>query len=75
MGLRCSLLLIVALGCAFGQARKDSTARTADGKPDLSGVWNNASLTPLERPASMGDKQFFTEQEAAQFLFRRTAAH
>jgi hypothetical protein len=64
-------MLILALGSAFGQARKDSSARTADGKPDLTGVWNNASLTPLERPASLGDKQFFTEQEAAQFAAAR----
>ncbi len=71
MGLRCSLLIMLALGCAFGQARKDSLARTSDGKPDLNGVWNNASLTPLERPASLGDKQFFTEQEAAQFASSR----
>jgi hypothetical protein len=67
MGFRCSLLLMVALLPAFSQTRKDSPSRSADGKPDLSGVWNNASLTPLERPASLGDKQFFTEQEAAQF--------
>ena len=27
--------------------------RTADGKPDLTGAWSNASLTWLERPASL----------------------
>jgi hypothetical protein len=39
--------------------------RTADGQPDLQGIWSNATLTPLERPRDLGDKQFFTEKEAA----------
>ena len=41
--------------------------RTADGKPDLQGVWTSATLTPLERPADLGNKQFFTKEEAAQW--------
>lgn len=38
--------------------------RTPDGQPDLQGTWNTATLTPLQRPAELGDKQFFTPQEA-----------
>lgn len=38
--------------------------RTADGHPDLEGIWDSASLTPLERPSELGDKQFFTREEA-----------
>jgi hypothetical protein len=41
--------------------------RTSYGQPDLEGVWTNATITPLERPANLGDKAFFTEQEAQQF--------
>jgi hypothetical protein len=41
--------------------------RTADGHPDLQGFWNNASLTPLQRPAGLGNKQFFTPAEAAAY--------
>jgi hypothetical protein len=41
--------------------------RTPDGKPDLQGVWTSATLTPLERPADLGNKQFFTKEEAAQW--------
>ncbi len=39
--------------------------RTADGQPDISGIWTNDTLTPLERPSRLGDKEFFTEEEAA----------
>src|SRR5579884_3662314 len=41
--------------------------RTPDGKPDLQGVWTNVTITPLERPADLSDKAFFTLQEAAQY--------
>jgi hypothetical protein len=39
--------------------------RTPDGRPDLQGVWTNATLTPLERPTSFGERRFLTEAEAA----------
>src|SRR3954466_12208804 len=39
--------------------------RTADGQPDLTGNWTNATYTPLERPANLGTKEFYTPQEAA----------
>ena len=38
--------------------------RTADGQPDISGVWSNATYTPLERSADLGDREFFTPEEA-----------
>ena len=38
--------------------------RTADGRPDLQGLWNNTTLTPLERPRNLAGKEFFTEPEA-----------
>jgi len=41
--------------------------RTPDGKPDLQGVWTNATVTPLERPAELGNQQFFTREQAAQY--------
>ncbi len=40
--------------------------RTPDGKPDLQGIWTNATQTPLERPAEFGDKRFLTEEEASE---------
>jgi len=41
--------------------------RTAWGKPDLSGVWDFRTVTPLERPAEFGDKATLTEQEAEEY--------
>ncbi len=38
--------------------------RTADGQPDLQGMWTNDTLTPFERPLSLGDREFLTEEEA-----------
>jgi hypothetical protein len=49
-------------------AQKTSTVlRTPDGRPDLQGIWNNATLTPLERPAQYAGKAILSEQEAAEF--------
>src|SRR5947207_9093110 len=41
--------------------------RTPDGKPDLQGIWNSATLTPLTRPKEYADKAFFTPEKAAEF--------
>jgi hypothetical protein len=34
-------------------------------RPSLEGTWNSATATPLERPAPLKDKPFFTPTEAA----------
>lgn len=41
--------------------------RTADGQPDLTGIWNFSSLTPLERPSQFAAKETLTDEEAAEF--------
>lgn len=46
--------------------------RTPDGRPDLQGIWTNATITPLERPAAMKDKAVLTEEEVAA-IEKRTA--
>jgi hypothetical protein len=45
-------------------AKPWSAPRTPDGHPDLQGIWTNATITPLERPASLEGKAFLTEAEA-----------
>jgi hypothetical protein len=36
---------------------------TADGQPDLQGIWTNLSFTPLVRPAKYGNREFLTKEE------------
>jgi hypothetical protein len=36
---------------------------TSWGDPDLQGTWDYKSITPLERNASLGDRQFYTDAE------------
>ena len=39
--------------------------RTPWGAPDLQGVWDFRTITPLQRPEELGDQEFLTEEEAA----------
>jgi hypothetical protein len=41
--------------------------RTPDGHPNLQGVWTNATITPLQRPAALAAKVSLTDAEAAEF--------
>jgi hypothetical protein len=61
-----SLLLAVPLS-AQSRAKAWSAPRTPDGHPDLQGVWTNATLTPVERPASVQGKLTLSDQEAKAF--------
>jgi hypothetical protein len=54
------IILLAAATALLGA----SLPRTTDGHPDLSGYWTNATLIPLERPAGLGTKEFYTEAEA-----------
>ena len=48
-----------------------SLPRTPEGHPNLQGIWDSASLTPLQRPVELGTKEFYTEQEAAAYEKKR----
>src|SRR5262249_41661382 len=48
-------------------SRSWRTPPLPDGSPDLGGVWNHATLTPLERSAQFDGRRFMTEHEAAEF--------
>ncbi len=58
----CTLAAVVALAAAPAAAQ---TLRTAWGDPDLQGIWDFRTTTPLERPEDLGDRAFLTVEEAA----------
>ena len=39
--------------------------QTPWGDPDIGGVWNSSTVTPLQRPEALADKAFLTAEEAA----------
>jgi hypothetical protein len=47
-------------------------ARTPDGQPDLQGIWDFRSATPLERPPQFAGKETLTDDEVA--AYERRAA-
>jgi hypothetical protein len=47
-------------------------SRTIDGHPDLQGVWENNTITPVVRPEVFGDKLYLTDEDVT-FLRRRIA--
>ena len=59
-----AVLVVLISGGAYGQS---PTLRTPDGQPDLQGVWSFATITPLERPRELADKEFFTPEEAREY--------
>jgi hypothetical protein len=70
------LLGVGALAPIYAQSAQQSAAsvkraavqavpRTSDGHPDLQGVWTNATITPLERPAEFAGKATLTDAEAS----------
>jgi hypothetical protein len=68
------MLLMAAFAAAATRAQtKWVMPRTAEGQPDLTGVWDYRTATPLERPAIFKDKEFLTDAEIAEYE-RRTAA-
>ena len=51
-----------------GAAKPNAAApRTQWGKPDLQGVWDFRTVTPLERPNDLAGKQVLNDVEAASF--------
>ena len=48
-------------------------ARTPWGHPDLQGVWDYRTITPMQRDRELGDRQFYTEAEVAELEGRAAA--
>ncbi len=56
---------ILAVSLAAPAAAQTEAPRTAWGAPDLQGIWDFRTITPMERPEELGDRVFLTEEEAA----------
>jgi hypothetical protein len=56
-----------AMGFLAHIAPAQNLPRTPGGQPDLQGIWSNATVTPLERPAELAGKATFTAEEAAAY--------
>jgi hypothetical protein len=67
------LAAVPALAQTAGVQKSRHAPRTADGRSDLSGIWTNVTITPLERPRELAGKEFFAESEVADYE-RRTVA-
>ena len=66
-----TVVAVVALApvAIAGQGQSEAawtTARTADGRPDLQGVWDFRTLTPLQRPEDRAEQALLTEEEVAE---------
>jgi hypothetical protein len=61
-----SMLMVFSMiaGAAEGGSKGWKAPRTADGQPDLQGIWTNATITPLERDAKYGERLVISEAEA-----------
>lgn len=68
--------IMLGVSCSALSAQEWEMPRTADGKPNLQGIWTNASQTPLQRSRDLGTKGFFTADEAAdqESVWRNTIA-
>jgi len=72
---KASLMAALVFSTAAYSENTSAAAKDADynaprnslGQPDLQGVWDFRTLTPLQRPAELGNKAVFTEQEQAAF--------
>jgi hypothetical protein len=57
-----TVVLVLTIPAAMAQPLA-SVPRTEWGTPDLRGLWQNNSLTPLERPPALGEREFYTDEE------------
>ena len=61
-----SMIVVVAvMALSAVPVAAQTVPRTAWGEPDLRGVWDFRTITPMQRPEDLGEKEFLTEEEAA----------
>ena len=62
-----ALLIGIVCASAVAAAQSQSRASTASAGSDLEGVWNYATMTPLERPREFADRAVLSEADAAAY--------
>ncbi|MEO2195741.1 MAG: hypothetical protein ABGY72_06580, partial [bacterium] len=62
----CIAVAAVLVVGAVPSLAQDEAPRTAWGQPDLQGVWDFRSITPMQRPEDLADKAFLTAEESAE---------
>ena len=60
----CFGLLITGILTTPALAQEYEVPRTEWGVPDFQAVWKHTSIIPFERPRELGEKRFYTEEEA-----------
>ena len=63
--MRVVVVVVVAVVLSALPAAAQNAPRTEWGQPDLRGTWDFRTITPLQRPASLAEQEFLTEEEAA----------
>ena len=77
MGMRVSALTVVVAATAGVAVSRIPTVAAADkpsfkvprtswGDPNLQGIWDYRTITPLERRPELGDREYYTDEEIAQ---------
>jgi len=62
-----AVIVSLWIGVANGQVPGSDSPRTSWGDPDLQGVWDFRTITPLQRPEDLIGQEFLTEEEAVVF--------
>ena len=67
--------LTIFSGLALAQSNEDyEVPRTEYGQPDLQGVWNFSSNTPMQRPKRYNDQEFLTQEQIKEAIDRQQTA-
>lgn len=58
-------VLLTLSPAALAQSASEDTKMTTWGEPDISGVFTQSQVVPLERPRELGEQEFYTPEAAA----------
>ncbi|MXW02257.1 MAG: hypothetical protein F4X59_14410 [Holophagales bacterium] len=59
------------VACVVGSVAAQDEPRTASGRPDFTGTYDTATVTPLQRPVELGDRLSLTREQAAEIARER----